>query len=181
MPDDPNTIRQLTNEAQQDLGAPVPYSMIARRADGNESALGGFPTDGWRPESKKIPYAIAGVSTTFPFKGIKLGNGDIRIVYGTVNGVEPDGMIPGDNPPYTFTPSGTGYAWLKITTDATTFEITDREIGNGASIPANTSTTWYNQILSYTVSGPDIAIAQAIISSQWFQLCGGSNPIWNSD
>jgi hypothetical protein len=119
---------------------------------------------------KLIPYYNTGTETN-----------QIRVIYGTVQGTEPDGMVPGDEPPYTFTPTGTGYVWVAVTVDTEpdTPEITATEIDYGASIPADTDTKFHFQLGSWSVDAETdaISLGQSVPNSVLFAYCDGG-PIW---
>lgn len=110
-----------------------------------------------------------------PFQLVTAGD-KFRVIYGTVNNIEPAGMLPGDVPPFLFDPGGSaGYVWLGLSSDGDT--VSSVWIDWGATV-ADDSTGEYHLIIG---SWDDkLTIAQSIGGSQWFELCGGQggNPLW---
>ncbi len=104
----------------------------------------------------------------------------IRVVYGTVNSMIPDGMSPGDTPTYILdVPDDEGYVYLEVTTDEDG-NIDSVSIGIASTIPDDTDGDYHWQIGSYFVD-PDtdnMSLAQSIGGSQMFELCGGVEPLW---
>jgi len=114
----------------------------------------------------------------FPFKLVAAGAGQIRVVYGTINGTAPDGFSPGDNPQFVVSTVGsTGFVYLEVTTDSSG-NITDRSIGVAATVPADTSGDYHFEVGSYSITDGVMSIAQAISGSQMFELCGLVEPLW---
>lgn len=135
------------------------------------------------PERPATATATAAAASTHPFKLVKVRDGGtlkVRVLYGTVAGGIPTGMSLGDDPPYLLTASGTQRIFLIVTTHSTTGAVTSRTIGHNSSMPSNSDGTYYQEIGSYSVSGDDLSLGQAIGGSQAFELCGGPGgvPLW---
>lgn len=128
------------------------------------------------------PAGVSSPASTHPFKLVDASENmpKIRVMFGTVNGIQPSGMSPGDDPPYFVTPSGAGYVWLGITFEDDS-GITSRWIDYGASVPGNPnpddwegSGNFYRQIGSYSVTDDGISLGQALSGSQEVNICDGS-------
>lgn len=105
------------------------------------------------------------------------GAAKIRVVYGSVDGQTPSGMSAGDVPPYEITVSGVGYVFVIVTIDSGTGAITSVTLGNGATVPDNSATTFHFTIGSYSVDGSAITLAQSVSGSLAFVTCRN----WYSD
>lgn len=109
----------------------------------------------------------------FPFR-LKLNGADsIRVVYGTLNDHVPQGMYPGDDPPFTLSVTGPGYVYLQFSYDDNTGEISNVVILSGSTVPASTETVLRKQIGSYS-SNVD-SVANSVSTSLWFERCGSYN------
>jgi len=96
----------------------------------------------------------------------------IRVVYGLVGGIQPDGMSEGDNPIYVLDVSGdTGYVYLIVSVDSG-YSITDVSIDTGATVPDDEDFVFYYPIGSFSISDSVLSIAQGISGSQDFKWCG---------
>jgi len=121
-------------------------------------------------------------ATTHPLLIFPDGGG-IRIVYGTIGGIVPDGMQPGDSPTFILSGmTGSGVVYGGVDTDSGIPAPITASIAFAASKPADvdpngdgTDGNFYFQIGSYTVSDKGaIKTAQNVSGSQAFQYCGGS-------
>lgn len=113
----------------------------------------------------------------------------IRVVYGTVNGIDPDGMSVGDDPLYIVTLDTTsGRLWLELDFTVTDGIIayTTASIDQGATVPTNILPSGdgdgsvFRQIGNWTTDGGTgkLMIVQDIYYSLQFELCGGATPLW---
>lgn len=135
------------------------------------------------------------IVVTHPFKGIDASDDDgvkIRVVYGTVLGLEPVGMSVGDDPQYVIGPlDASGRAWVGMTFDydamSNVATITSRFIDVGATVPDDVlpgagdetgSGTVYRQLFNWTNGDTILSIAQDVTTSLWFALCGGNTAEW---
>jgi hypothetical protein len=128
------------------------------------------------PISQKSPTDL------FPFKLLDASTADghkIRVVYGLVGGAAPDGMSPGDVPPYTIDVTGpTGFVYLGVGTDDD-YNITSRFIDTAETVPPDNDTLgegpseFYCQIGSFSINDDTLTIAQGISGSQGFRWCNG--------
>ncbi len=126
------------------------------------SALGG--SGGLLSPPQKFPFQLLVVVVSSVQK--------IRVRYGTVNGTEPSGMSPGDDPPYIIAPDGTtGYVYLVVGVDDD-YAMTSLSIDVGATVPADTTSELYLQIGSYAGAGTALVLAQSISGSQGYKWCG---------
>lgn len=110
----------------------------------------------------------------------------IRVRYGTIDGVAPTGMSLGDDPPYLLTPStATGVVYAVVTWDPEVgAPLLSRDLGQAATLPADEDDTAHVEIGSWTTDENDnIVLAQAvtniievIICRNWFAVTG---PYWN--
>jgi hypothetical protein len=129
--------------------------------------------------SGRVLYVLPGgaVAPNFPFQLLDYSDTEamkIRVVYGTVNGHRPDGMSAGDDPQYILTITGSsGVIYLELTVDDSG-NITDTSIGVGSTLPDDDydDGDFYMEIGSYSVTDEQLSIAQALTSSQSFELCG---------
>jgi hypothetical protein len=110
------------------------------------------------------------------------GETKLRVRFGTVNDAIPTGMTEGDTPVYETTDLGTnsGSIWLHITADMTTGLVSSVAIDWGASLPSNTSGNYYRRIGTFNTVDDVFFYGNNIVSSQWFQLCGLSTPLWGA-
>lgn len=111
-----------------------------------------------------------------PFQLINSSEGStikIRIRYGTVNSIIPDGMSPGDTPPYILTINiDVGVIYLIVTTDDD-FLINDVSIDFAAELPeAPDDFTFYRSLGTFSVDGKTVSLAQDVRGSQQFKWCG---------
>lgn len=135
--------------------------------------------------------ALGSQSTrTTPFELIDVsanGSNNIRIVYGTLNGIEPDGMVVGDNPPFVFNGvSDSGRAWAEIdfTISSGLFSITGRSLNHGSTVPTDDLPSGdgdgsvYRQLGNWSKPGDNLSIAQDVEYSLIMELCGGVTVLW---
>lgn len=101
----------------------------------------------------------------------------IRVVTSSLAGGSPTGFSPGDDPPFVLdvpAASDAGVVAAKITISGSTGLITDREIiiADG-SIPADTSTTFHEQLGSYSIDEDDVmTLANSRYGPVQFYRCG---------
>lgn len=155
---------QLTQSLS--LGVPPAFSAYSL-SDGNNDN-GGPPED---PAGSGHPFQ--GVDVTEPGSSSKL----LRVIYGTISGAAPTGMSLGDDPAYVLTASGSQIVYVCVTISSTTGAITSRTIGQAGTMPSDGATTFYCQLLSYTISSGRLLISQAVAGSLAFQAC----PFWYSN
>ncbi len=121
-------------------------------------------------------------ATVFPFQLTDASNADdgarVRVRYGTVNSVIPDGMVSGDDPPFYLLVSDGDFIFLHATWDTATGLIDSLEIVSDNPIPADDTGTdgeYYLQIGSVAVDTmptvPVVTIAQSVISSLALNVC----------
>jgi hypothetical protein len=100
-----------------------------------------------------------GGSTTTPFEVLANGAGSIRVRYGTVNGILPDGMSIGDSPIFTLSVSGDKWIILHLTCsfDSSTsiWSATGAEIIASPTFLSATTTDAYT-LLGSVSSGGDV-------------------------
>lgn len=114
-----------------------------------------------------------------PFSLVNASDGatKIRVVYGTVGGIDPDGMSPGDVPNYVLTVSGaTGYIYVIVTTDSD-YAINDVSIDFAATVPDDDEATftYYFPLGSFAIdTGAITGIAESVSGSQDFKWCGSA-------
>lgn len=129
-------------------------------------------------------------ATQFPFQLIdasKNGSTNIRIRYGTVNGMDPAGMSVGDNPPYVLTGLGSsGRVWVELdfTVSSGIFSATAASLDSGSDVPdddlpdGDGDGKVYRQLGNWSTSSGSIVIAQDVQYSLIGQICGGVNVLW---
>jgi hypothetical protein len=110
----------------------------------------------------------------------------IRIRYGTIDGVAPTGMSLGDDPPYLLTPdTESGVIYAVVTWDPEVgAPLLSRDLGQAEELPEDEEGTAHVEIGSWTTDESDnIILAQAITNSidvvicrNWFAVEG---PYWN--
>jgi hypothetical protein len=88
----------------------------------------------------------------------ELGNKQISLNYGEVNGDPPSDM-PTDFSPLMFSPgSGTQYVYLKVETDDTTLAVTDVTCHQGGSIPDNEDFVGYYAVGIYVSDADGVRV-----------------------
>lgn len=163
-------LEQAVLQLQIDVKANRPVGPNVTDVTGGGGRYIGSP-----PVGQTGPSAV----TQHPFMLVDasdMSGNNIQVVYGTLGGVVPDGMSPGDDPPYILTGvTGTGYVYLITTTDDD-YLITDVSIDFGATVPADDETThtYYFQIGGFSVSGSTLSLSQALSGSQDFGWCNGA-------
>lgn len=79
------------------------------------------------------------------------GQNKLLVGYSTIANLVPTGMTDGNNPPFSIDASASsGQVWGKLTYDFTTGEATAAEIGSGATMPADSGSTAYVLIGSWS-------------------------------
>lgn len=142
--------------------------MVSDEQDGKTISLEGITGSIVAPH----PFRLLDVSVGDDEGNITSFN--IRVIYGTLAGAAPDGMSPGDDPPYIISGlTGDGYIWGGISRDADTGEITSRYIDHGPSIPVDTETDGYIEFGSFSIDGEVMTIAQAVSGSLAYKYCYG--------
>lgn len=146
-----------------------PGIIFSDGADGNgRTATINFPVAGNIGQSGNVDFEILVIDAT-----------TIRIAFGTVQDFTvggtnwtPTGMSPGDDPPYTFTVSAAGYAWLDVTYNTTSpYNITAVSLDSGATVPTNTLGESFVTLGSWGWSGTEITTITGAIGSQGYQFC----------
>ena len=117
-----------------------------------------------------------------PFQGIDASDPNssdkkLRIIYGTISGVAPDGFSDGDDPTFILDASGSQIVYVCVTISSTDGSISSRTVGQASSMPGDTDTNFYYQLCSYTITGSRLNISQAVAGSLNFQAC----PYWYSN
>lgn len=92
------------------------------------------------------------------------GSPTLGVTWGTIQSRQPSGFSAGGVPAFTLPVSGTGFIYATCTFDLTTFQPTAAQVqtsGNG--FQANTSTTLYQMIGSYSVAvdGKSVSVARS--------------------
>jgi hypothetical protein len=110
----------------------------------------------------------------------------IRVRYGTIDGVAPTGMSLGDDPPYLLTPDAeSGVIYAVVTWDPDVGgPLLSRDLGQDEELPVDLDDTAHFEIGSWTTDENDnIILAQAVtniievvICRNWFAVEG---PYWN--
>lgn len=155
----------------QTLSLGVPPSFAAYSLSDGNGDNGGPPKD---PAASGHPFQ--GIDVTEPGSATKL----LRVIYGTVQGIAPTGtpgMVFGDEPACIFTASGSKVVYVCVTIDADDGSVTARTIAQATSMPSDGATTFYYQLLSYTISSGRLYISQSVAGSLAFHAC----PFWYSN
>lgn len=161
---------------------PVVSAPLAARVtgDGTHISLLKMPTPGGGGSLVQHPFQLT-VSVNPETEAQQ-----IRVRYGTIDGVAPTGMSLGDDPPYLLTPStATGVVYAVVTWDPEVgAPLLSRDLGQAATLPADEDDTAHVEIGSWTTDENDnIVLAQAVtniievvICRNWFAVTG---PYWN--
>ncbi len=121
-------------------------------------------------------------TAAFPFQLVDASTHDdgaqVRVRYGTVNSMIPDGMVAGDHPPLIESVSDGDFIFLHASWDTALAAIASLEIVSDTSIPADDTGSdgeYYLQIGSVSVDTmpdiPVVTIAQSIQTSQVLSVC----------
>lgn len=122
----------------------------------------------------------------FPFEltdASTVGSAEVRVRYGTVNSIAPDGMAPGDSPVFTIAVSDGDSVYLRATWDTSSAVITDLDILVG-TVPADDTSddgVYCLEIGSVAVNSvpatPIVGCVNSIQTSQVLSVCRN----WFSD
>lgn len=126
--------------------------------------------------------AGGGGASTFPFQLIDASTADplaqVRVRYGTVNSIAPDGMSSGDDPVFLIEVADGDSVYLHAVWDTSANEFTTLEILAGSPIPSDDTGEdgeYYLEIGSVAVNSvpatPVVTIAQSIRASQILSVC----------
>ena len=117
----------------------------------------------------------------FPFQVIPSGSGEVRVRFGTIDGIVPTGMTFGDVPPFTLSVSGSGAVVAQITVVAGA--ITEVQIVSQESVSADSLDydedglavgTAYLVLAFFSTDSGVISVSQSVSGSQDVMLCGAS-------
>lgn len=111
-----------------------------------------------------------------PLLAVKVNNTTIRVVYGTVGGLD-DPFSAGDDPITTLTVSGTGYVYFNLTVSGGS--PSTLAFSSGASVPSDTATNAYRAVCSYATDGGGVlSVAPNLTGSQNYQNCADVHQFW---
>lgn len=121
------------------------------------------------PPARTVPFQLIDVSTKEAH--------NIRVIYGEVNNMPPDGMSPGDSPQYVLSNVGnSGVIYIEVTTDDMG-NITDVSIGFDATLPDDSDGDYHLSLGTFSTDVKQVFhLAQSASGSQFFNLCGGVTP-----
>lgn len=119
-----------------------------------------------------------GVAGLHPLRLVKAGPNQIRILYGTLADRAPEGMSPGDVPPYVLNVIGAGKVFGQITRDSGSGDIVGCAIITAEEKPEDTDTVATIELGSWSINNEGVlSVAQAVSGSQAYQYCGGEH-LW---
>lgn len=139
----------------------------------NEQNYGEWPEQqsGAVSDSGTLAEPLKGFQAV-PTTGLKF-----RVVDSNLDGRSPDGFSPGDSPIYEVTVAVSGYlyAFIVIDTDGL---VTSRTLATGATVPDDTATNRYYEIVGYNVTAGVLTIGtQTVFGPIGFEIC----PDWFTD
>lgn len=119
-------------------------------------------------------YARADLSPNHPWKPVdESGEGGylIHIKPGNVNGDPPSGMDPTDTSAYTFTPSGTGVAWVAVAMNTSTGAVSSASISHGSAAPDTSDSTLIVPLFGWGFVEGDLSFSIFRTTDIWVTAC----------
>jgi hypothetical protein len=129
---------------------------------GNGRQISVNATNGGGPGGGVLPFTLA-----------RAGDLSFRVYASTIGGgsITDLGFAEGDTPPYVVTIAATGKFWGIITIDTDTGDITSRSLNYGASMPDDTTDTFYVEIGTYDVTDGTLTLSNTRYGPIGFTAC----------